>query len=43
MIIRYPDTFGELRSVGPGLTYTLTVANGYRVYQFTAGTGTIII
>jgi hypothetical protein len=25
------------------LTYTLTTSGGYKVYQFTAGTGTITI
>jgi hypothetical protein len=32
-----------LSSIGGGLTYTvdITTRSGYRVYRFTAGTGTI--
>ena len=34
VIIRYPDTFAELPQVGGSPTYT--VANGYRIYQYTS-------
>ena len=41
VIIAYPDTFPALSSIGAGLTYTQPSRSGYRVYMFTAGTGTI--
>ena len=43
IIIAYPNTFANLTSIGAGLTYTLdtTTRPGYKVYKFTAGTGTI--
>jgi hypothetical protein len=43
VIIAYPLTFLPLSSIGGGLTYTVdtTTRSGYRVYRFTAGTGTI--
>jgi hypothetical protein len=43
VIIAYPNTFANLASIGVGLTYTLdtTTRSGYKVYTFTAGTGTI--
>jgi hypothetical protein len=43
VIIAYPSTYAALSSIGGGLTYTVdtTTRAGYRVYRFTAGTGTI--
>jgi len=43
VIIAYPDSFAALSSVGGGLTYSVSTTSrtGYRVYTFTAGTGTI--
>jgi hypothetical protein len=43
VIIAYPDTYNALSSIGGGLTYTVSTVSrsGYRVYTFTAGTGTI--
>ena len=43
VIIAYPDTNTALASIGAGLTYTVSTSSrsGYRVYTFTAGTGTI--
>lgn len=41
VIIRYPNTLPDLTSIGAGLTYTRTTPTGYKVYTFTAGTGTI--
>jgi hypothetical protein len=43
VIIAYPSTFAALSSIGGGLTYTVdtTTRSGYRVYKFTAGTGSI--
>lgn len=40
IIIAYPSSSPAL-TVGAGLTYTEPVRAGYRVYQFTAGAGTI--
>ena len=41
VIIAYPDNFAPLTSIGVGLTYDQPTRSGYRVYRFTAGTGTI--
>ena len=41
VIIAYPDTYPALASIGAGLTYNQPTRSGYRVYRFTAGTGTI--
>lgn len=43
VIIAYPSTFGDIAVISGGLTYTLdtTTRSGYKVYTFTAGTGTI--
>ena len=45
VIIAYPSTFAAPASISGGLTYdsanVLTYRSGYRVYRFTAGTGTI--
>jgi hypothetical protein len=43
VIIAYPNTFGDIGVISGGLTYTLdtTTRSGYKVYTFTAGTGTI--
>ena len=43
VIIAYPDTYPALTSIGGGLTYTQPTRSGYRVYQFTAGTGTVTV
>lgn len=40
VIIAYPSTIPAL-TVGAGLTYDTPTRNGYRVYRFTAGTGTV--
>ena len=43
VIIAYPSSFPAPTSIGAGLTYSVstTSRSGYRVYSFTAGTGTI--
>ena len=41
VVIAYPDTYPAISSIGGGLTYTQPTRAGYRVYRFTAGTGTI--
>jgi hypothetical protein len=43
VIIAYPNTYPALTSIGGGLTYTQPTRSGYRVYQFTAGTGTVTL
>jgi hypothetical protein len=43
VIIRYADTFADLTSIPGGLTYTKTTPTGYKVYTFTAGTGTVTV
>jgi hypothetical protein len=43
VIIAYPDTYPALTSIGGGLTYTQPTRSGFRVYQFTAGTGTVSV
>lgn len=45
VILSYPDTFPAFTSVGAGLTHTVSTTSrpGYRVYTFTAGTGTVIV
>jgi hypothetical protein len=42
VIIAYPNTFNDIQTIS-GLTYTLDTSSrsGYKVYKFTAGTGTI--
>ncbi len=43
IIIAYPIGYNAPASIGGGLTYTVdtTTRAGYRVYKFTAGTGTV--
>jgi hypothetical protein len=41
VVIAYPDTYPAISSIGGGLTYDQPSRSGYRVYRFTAGTGTI--
>ena len=43
VIIAYPDTFAPITTISGGLTYSVSTVSrpGYRVYTFTAGTGTI--
>jgi hypothetical protein len=43
VIIAYPNTYAALTSIGAGLTYDQPTRSGYRVYRFTAGSGTITI
>ena len=43
VIVRYPDTISAATVVGQGLTSSVTVSGGYRIYSFTAGVGTILI
>jgi hypothetical protein len=43
VIIKYPDFIKPISSVDPGLTYDEPIVSGYRVYRFTAGTGTVTV
>jgi hypothetical protein len=43
VILRYVDTKDDLTSIGGGLTYTKTTTGGYKIYKFTAGTGTVTV
>jgi hypothetical protein len=43
VILRYPDTNKALTTIDGGLTYTTTTTGGYRIYSFTAGTGTVTV
>jgi hypothetical protein len=45
VIIAYLNSYNDIQSIGAGLTYTLDTTSraGYKVYKFTAGTGSIII
>jgi hypothetical protein len=43
VIIRYVDTAPDISSIPGTLSYTRTVTGGYKIYQFTAGSGTITI
>jgi hypothetical protein len=43
VILRYPDTNPDFTSIGGGLTYTKTTTGGYKIYKFTAGTGTVTV
>jgi hypothetical protein len=43
VIVAYSTAFDAITSIGGGLTYSVDTSSrsGYRVYTFTAGTGTI--
>lgn len=43
LVIAYPDTFPALTTIPGTLTYNQPTRAGYRVYRFTAGTGTITV
>jgi hypothetical protein len=43
VIIAYPNTFPALTTIPGTLTYDQPTRSGYRVYRFTAGSGTITI
>jgi hypothetical protein len=43
VILRYADTFADLTTIGGTLVYTKTTPTGYKVYTFTAGTGTVTV
>jgi len=41
VVLAYPDTYPAISSIPGTLTYDTPTRSGYRVYRFTAGTGTI--
>ena len=43
VILRYPSYAPDIASIPGGLTYTKTTPTGYKVYQFTNGSGTITL
>ncbi len=43
VIIAYPNTYPAITTIPGTLTYDQPTRSGYRVYRFTAGTGTITI
>jgi hypothetical protein len=43
VIIAYPNTFPALTTIPGTLTYDQPTRSGYRVYRFTAGTGTVTV
>jgi hypothetical protein len=43
VVIAYPDTYPALTTIPGTLTYTQPTRSGYRVYRFTAGTGTVTV
>ena len=43
VVISYPDSFENFSSVGAGLTYTLTLSGGKKIYKFTSGSGTVVV
>jgi hypothetical protein len=42
VVIAYPDVYPAPTTIGAGLTYDQPTRAGFRVYRFTAGTGTIV-
>jgi hypothetical protein len=43
VIIRYPDTYPDITTIGAGLTSTLVTTGGYKIYTFTSGNDIITI
>ena len=43
VIIRYPDTFDDLTTIGGTLVHTKNTTGGYKIYSFTSGTGTVTV
>jgi hypothetical protein len=45
VILAYPTSESAITTISGGLTYTVSTVSrsGYRVYTFTAGTGTVTI
>jgi hypothetical protein len=43
VILKYPDTFRDLKTIGGTLVHTLNTTGGFKIYSFTAGTGTVTV
>lgn len=43
VILAYPDIYPALTTIPGGLTYSQPTRSGYRVYRFTAGSGTVTL
>jgi hypothetical protein len=43
IVLRFPNTYPDLASIGAGLSFTKTSITGFTVYRFTSGTGTVTI
>jgi hypothetical protein len=43
VVISYDDTFADITTIPGGLTFVRTVTGGKKIYQFTAGTGTVTV
>jgi hypothetical protein len=43
VVVSYPDSFDNLTSVAAGLSYTLTLSGGKKIYKFTSGTGVVVV
>ena len=43
VVLKYPDWAAALSSISGGLTYSTSTSGGYRLYTFTAGTGTVTL
>ena len=43
IIIAYPDTYRAITTIPGTLTYNQPTRSGYRVYRFTAGSGTVTV
>jgi hypothetical protein len=45
VVIAYADEFDPFTTIGGGLTYSVSTVSraGFRVYTFTAGTGTVTV
>jgi hypothetical protein len=43
VIVAYPSAYADIASIGGGLTYSLSTVSrpGFKVYSFTAGTGSV--
>jgi hypothetical protein len=43
VIVRYADSYPDLTTIGGTLVHTKTTTGGYKIYKFTAGTGTVTV
>lgn len=41
VVVAYPDTYPAIQNIDPALTYDTPTRAGYRVYRFTAGSGSV--